>query len=283
MALTRARDHLILCGVLPEEMPESIEACRTRTDWLAFSLGLCEDVYATGAVSIHPPGEARPIRIEVCTTPDAIPAEVRTATPRLLTIPEDIQPAPELPPATPPKEEHVYSVSEIEDFMRGQEVVDDDARIRGLIIHEVFRGRDPAAVLRRYGIEDEGRAGEYTRLYEEFRRSPLVQGAVSDHCEVPFRAEIEGVIFTGFIDRLLRRPDGTWILIDYKTGRVDEARIREHALQMAVYRRAAEEILGEPVRTYLYSTDTGRFIEVEEENPEALLQAIREIEEGRAP
>ena len=283
VALTRARDHLILCGVLPEEMPESIEACRTRTDWLAFSLGLCEDVYATGAVSIHPPGEARPIRIEVCTTPDAIPAEVRTATPRLLTIPEDIQPAPELPPATPPKEEHVYSVSEIEDFMRGQEVVDDDARIRGLIIHEVFRGRDPAAVLRRYGIEDEGRAGEYTRLYEEFRRSPLVQGAVSDHCEVPFRAEIEGVIFTGFIDRLLRRPDGTWILIDYKTGRVDEARIREHALQMAVYRRAAEEILGEPVRTYLYSTDTGRFIEVEEENPEALLQAIREIEEGRAP
>ncbi len=286
VALTRARDHLILCGVLPDEVPESVAACKTRTDWLAFCLGLSEDVYAAGSASILPPGEARPIRIEVCTTPAAIPAEVRTAAPRLLAIPEDIQSAPEYLPVTPPEEEHIYSASEIEDFLRGQEVVDDDARVRGLIIHEVFRGRDPAAVLRRYGIEDAERAGEYIRLYEEFRRAPLVQGAVIDRCEVPFQARIEGVIFTGFIDRLLRRPDGTWLLIDYKTGRVDEAslaaKVQGHAIQMAVYRRAAEEILGEPVRVYLYFTDTGCFVEMDREISGVLQQAIHDIRGGRA-
>ncbi len=183
-------------------------------------------------------------------------------------------------------EERIYSVSELERYLRGQEVEDDDARTRGLIIHEVFRGRDIATVLRRYGVDDPGVAREYVSVYEKFWRSPVVQGAESDHCEVPFRARVAGVVFTGFIDRLLRRPDGTWILIDYKTGRVDDrdlpAKVREHALQMAVYRRAAEGILGGPVRTYLYFTDIGRFVEVpEDEGVLGLLrQAVRGIEES---
>ena len=285
VALTRARDHLVLCGVLPDAVPVSVAACRTRTDWLACCLGLCEDVYAAGGVEVLPPGEDRPLRIGVCTAPDAIPAEVRTAAPVLLTVPEDICPASErpLPPAALPAEEHVYSVSEIEGFLRGQEDRDGDARIRGLIIHEVFRGRDPAAVLRRYGIDDAGLAREYARLYEEFRGSPMVQGAGSDYCEVPFRARVGGVVFTGFIDRLLQRPDGTWILIDYKTGRVDEgnlpAKIQEHALQMAVYRRAAEGILGGPVRAYLYFTDTGRFVEAPADD-DGVVDALREAVSG---
>ena len=94
------------------------------------------------------------------------------------------------------------------------------------------------------------------------------------------------MIFTGFIDRLLRRPDGTWLLIDYKTGRVDEAslaaKVQGHAIQMAVYRRAAEEILGEPVRVYLYFTDTGCFVEMDREISGVLQQAIRDIRGGRA-
>ncbi|NLA32061.1 MAG: hypothetical protein GX880_09645, partial [Methanomicrobiales archaeon] len=79
---------------------------------------------------------------------------------------------------------------------------------------------------------------------------------------------------------------GTWLLIDYKTGRVDEAslaaKVQEHAIQMAVYRRAAEEILGEPVRVYLYFTDTGCFVEMDAEIPEVLQQAIHDIRGGRA-
>jgi RecB family exonuclease len=138
-------------------------------------------------------------------------------------------------------------------------------------------------VLRRYGIDDAGLAREYARLYEEFRGSPMVQGARSDYCEVPFRARVGGVVFTGFIDRLLQRPDGTWVLVDYKTGRVDEgnlpAKIQEHALQMAVYRRAAEGILGEPVRAYLYFTDTGRFVEAPADD-DGVVDALREAVSG---
>lgn len=164
--------------------------------------------------------------------------------------------------------------------------MEDDARLRGLIIHEVFQGRDPEVVLRRYGVDDVGLAREYARLYEEFLRSPMVQGAESDFCEVPFRARVGGVVFTGFIDRLLQRPDGTWVLVDYKTGHVDEEslpeRVQEHALQVAVYRRAAEGILGRPVGAYLYFTDTGHFVEVPADEDagvlEMLQQAIRGLE-----
>ncbi|MFY9170126.1 MAG: UvrD-helicase domain-containing protein [Candidatus Methanoculleus thermohydrogenotrophicum] len=291
VALTRARDHLVLCGVMPDAVPESVAACRTRTDWLTFCLGLCDDVYAAGSVEILPPGEDRPLRIRVCTAPDMIPAEIRTAAPHHLTVPEDLAPAAverPLTPAAPLAEEgeRVYSVSEIERYLRGQEEVEDDARLRGLIIHEVFQGRDPEVVLRRYGVDDVGLAREYARLYEEFLRSPMVQGAESDFCEVPFRARVGGVVFTGFIDRLLQRPDGTWVLVDYKTGHVDEEslpeRVQEHALQVAVYRRAAEGILGRPVGAYLYFTDTGHFVEVPADEDagvlEMLQQAIRGLE-----
>ena len=93
-----------------------------------------------------------------------------------------------------------------------------DATTRGLIVHEIFRGRDPGAVLRRYGVEDDGIAGEYQALYDRFRAAEVMQGVTSDHCEVPFRTSIGSAKFKGAIDRLVQRPDGTWVLIDYKTG-----------------------------------------------------------------
>jgi len=135
-------------------------------------------------------------------------------------------------------------------------------------------------VLRRYGM-DPARAGEYRELYDRFLASPLMQGIVRDHREVPFSARVNGFAFRGAIDRLVQRPDGAWALIDYKTGTPGDA--GDYAVQMAVYRHAAARILGDSVTPYLYFVDADRWVEVdvdEEQVFDAIERAVRGIEEG---
>lgn len=293
VALTRARDHLILCGVVPDSVPESVDACKTRADWLTYCLGLSVDVCDADEVEIFPPGEDRSIRIGVCTSPKIIPAEVKVAAPSRLTIPKnlqkvqiDLQPLREMEGGE--AEERIYRLNELERHLLDRYGVDryDDAEIRGQIIREVFRGRDPATVIRRYRVDDARLNQECDRAYEEFQGSYLVQGADRDYCDVSFHAKIGGALFAGTIDRLLRQSDGTWVLVDYKLGREDGMSMfrsaQESTFKAAICRRAAEEILGEPVRAYLYFTDTGRLVEVPEDDGivDLVRHVIQEIEGG---
>ncbi|HNT09085.1 PD-(D/E)XK nuclease family protein, partial [Methanoculleus sp.] len=208
-----------------------------------------------------------------------------------------------VPPILVDEEEHVYSASEIRQYLRCPLAYERqfrlnnptqpirevsgvmDAATRGLIVHEVFRGRDPGTVLRRYGVEDDGIAGEYQALYDRFRAAEVMQGVTSDHCEVPFRTSIGSAKFKGAIDRLVRRPDGTWVLIDYKTGiaGVDDipAKVEDYAVQLTIYRLAAEHVLGEMVRSFLYFVDSDRWVEVKGDGQKVLgeiLDAVSGIE-----
>ena len=128
---------------------------------------------------------------------------------------------------------------------------------------------------------DPGRAGELQDRYERFLASPLMQGRIADHCEVPFLAQVNGVSFKGSIDRLVQRPDGAWLLVDYKTG--TPGGIEEYAVQMTVYRHAAARILGRPVTPHLYFVEADRWVEVvidEEPVFVTIGQAVRGIEQG---
>ncbi|MDD3857021.1 MAG: PD-(D/E)XK nuclease family protein, partial [Methanoculleus sp.] len=239
------------------------------------------------------------LRIPLTLDPAAIPVNVQETSPVYLPLPDD-DVATEVPVSLFPagEEEHVYSASELEQYLRCPVEYErryrlglatppvraasagEDAMTRGLVVHEVFRGRDPAAVLRRYGM-DPGRAGEYRELYERFRASPLMQGNTRDHCEVPFLARVRGVACRGVIDRLAQRSDGAWVLIDYKTGTPGNA--GDYAVQMTVYRHAAGQILGQPVTAYLYFVDADRWMEVavdEERVFDTIEQAVRGIEQG---
>ncbi len=285
VAVTRARDHLVLCGERPAGAPETLAAAKTRMDWLAHCLGLSPEVYARGEAALGA------LRIPLTHDPAAIPVEVQEAAGVFITVPDDVPAAGQA--ATPPDGtgEHVYSASAIERYLRCPAEYGRCSRIpgiaaapdpitRGLVLHEVFRGRDPAAVLRRYGM-DAGRAAEYRELYERFRASPLMQGRIGDHCEVPFLARVNGVSFEGSIDRLVQRPDGAWILVDYKTG--TPGGVEDYALQMTVYHHAAARILGRPVTPYLYFVDADRWVEAamdEEQVFATIEQAVRGIEEG---
>ncbi|GHU66812.1 ATP-dependent helicase/nuclease subunit A [Clostridia bacterium] len=84
--------------------------------------------------------------------------------------------------------------------------------------------------------------------------------------EAPFNMRLpeEGIIVQGVID-LLFREEGGLVVADYKSGHFvpdrpgEEERIREtYGGQIAFYRRAAEQVFGEPVKeTFLYMTRVG--------------------------
>ena len=75
----------------------------------------------------------------------------------------------------------------------------------------------------------------------------------------------------------MQRPNGAWVLIDYKTG----APAGDHTIQMAIYRQAAAQILGGPVIPYLYFVDTDRWVDVDVDEERVFAEigrAVREIE-----
>jgi RecB family exonuclease len=72
--------------------------------------------------------------------------------------------------------------------------------------------------------------------------------------EQRFSIDVDGVSFVGAIDRMDRRPDGSYEIIDYKTSRrLPPLRYVERDLQLSVYYLAAWEIWGiRPDRLTLY-------------------------------
>ncbi|MBO4521629.1 MAG: UvrD-helicase domain-containing protein, partial [Methanomicrobium sp.] len=134
---------------------------------------------------------------------------------------------------------------------------------KGIIIHEIFAGADPKHVFDRYLVKDEAEIEEYRNCYEKFIGNTFVAGAQTLACELGFTVNIGGYIFSGSIDRLMRK-DGELMIIDYKTGsKVEESeRNSKYAVQMAVYQTAVREMCGQNARTFIYYTQTDEFGEV---------------------
>jgi ATP-dependent helicase/nuclease subunit A len=292
VAATRARDHLVLAGVRPEEFGMPLPDAPTRMDWLCQAVGLSEEAVGAGGVAV------REVVLRIVT---ALPEVGAAEEAEGVGTPAGDRPAFAPAEVAVAEEEHTYSVSEVERYLAcpreyaeayrsGLRDVRPPGRatVWGLVLHEVLRGRDPAAVCARYGVEDQDAVAECARIRARFMASPLMAGAVADHCEVPFRVRVGGVLFRGAIDRLVRTAAGEWVLVDYKTGRVREedvpAKAAGYAMQMAVYRRAAEEVLGATVHPLLYFTAPGLFVPVEGDGEEALartVRAVHAIEAGR--
>lgn len=73
-----------------------------------------------------------------------------------------------------------------------------------------------------------------------------------------------GIRLHGRIDRIDRLEDGTYEVVDYKTGASPEGRPlldRGRQLQPALYALVAKELLGAPVRggSYFYPTERARY------------------------
>lgn len=72
------------------------------------------------------------------------------------------------------------------------------------------------------------------------------------HTEESFEIHVGETTVVGRIDRIDRRPDGTVVIIDYKTGKARDQEDADKSLQLSLYAIAAEEKWGYKVGTLIF-------------------------------
>ncbi|MBN2734621.1 MAG: UvrD-helicase domain-containing protein [Methanomicrobiaceae archaeon] len=292
VAATRARDHLIMSGTEPKEIPGSYEACKTRMDYLMYSLfSLSEDGIKEG---VHDAGcKNTPCNIRITRSESMPQYPGADKKGRFIHLPEGIPESGNLGDSqnatkSSQKVTKTFSATEIETYLKSPEkhrknFVEKRTDIplregilqdvdRGKIVHEIFAGKDSASVLKKYRQDEEQNLGDFNGIFRKFMDSSFMKDARDSYCELAFTTTIGGYRFSGSIDRLVLKSDG-WYIIDYKTGeKKDED---SYLIQMAVYKKAAEDILGSSVRTFIYHTQTEEFTEISPDEKEILSLIIR--------
>ena len=116
-------------------------------------------------------------------------------------------------------------------------------------------------------LQDLGR-GYLRRAFEKGDlRKPLL-------LEQPFSLRVDGLRLTGRIDRVDRTPDGTYEVIDYKTGSAKRAVDLVKDLQLGVYALAARDVFRfDPLSLSYYYLETGEKVTVDK--PPARLEEDR--------
>ncbi|NJC22978.1 DNA helicase-2/ATP-dependent DNA helicase PcrA [Arthrobacter pigmenti] len=86
-------------------------------------------------------------------------------------------------------------------------------------------------------------------LTDNFKRSSWAARAPHD-IEIPVETRVDALVVRGRIDAVFQDDDGSWDLIDWKTGRPPGPRDRDaKAVQLAVYRLAWSRLLDVPLRS----------------------------------
>lgn len=244
VAMTRARDHLILSYVEGKNFPPK----NSRAAWLAAYL-LPKETVPSFTVATD---DGFSVEIPVLTgTSDA---DARTA------VPEPVSPV--LPAAYryAPKEEKEVQEEGLMSATRLNHPEPEvscgvsAAAVYGVVLHGVFQGQDAAMLCRKYRQSEEVRAS-VERSYAAFLCSPLMQDVVEEFCELPFSVEICGQPFTGVIDRLVRYANGNWRVIDYKSGShaaADETDLKNYRRQLRVYAAAVRQLFSGEVSACIY-------------------------------
>ena len=101
--------------------------------------------------------------------------------------------------------------------------------------------------------------------------------------EQPFSLRVDGLRLTGRIDRVDRHPDGSYEVIDYKTGSAKKAAELQRDLQLSVYALAAREVFRfDPLSLSYYYLETSERVTVDkpQERLEEDRQTIVNVAEG---
>jgi len=101
--------------------------------------------------------------------------------------------------------------------------------------------------------------------------------------EQPFSLRVDGLRLTGRIDRVDRHPDGSYEVIDYKTGSAKRAAELQRDLQLGVYALAAREVFRfDPLSLSYYYLETSERVTVDKprERLEEDRQTIVKVAEG---
>ncbi len=108
------------------------------------------------------------------------------------------------------------------------------------------------------GIDD---YADLRELIERFEAGPFADRP-PHRVEAPFALVLAGQVIRGRIDAVYREPDGSYLIVDWKTSRS----VHADPLQLALYRLAWAELNGIPleqVRAAFYYVRTARLVEPE--------------------
>ena len=295
VAATRARDHLILTASAPKEIPNSGEVCKTRAEWVLFFLlsGHNEDL--SEGIHIIGVGESTGT-IKISRSEHLPEYRANESKGKLITLPDGFKEPDsrfkfEINLESDEEKTHSHSATEILAFLAGEKshVLKEKKRFlenpllrknvkkseRGEIIHAIFAGEDAYSVFSKFALENAEKADDYIKLYRIFLETPLMKSSKRSFCELSFITNIGGHRFSGSIDRLVETQKG-WYIIDYKTGESMEN--HNYELQIAVYKKAAADILGIMPGAFIYHTDTGEFTEINPDMDAAELIIIKACE-----
>ena len=128
-------------------------------------------------------------------------------------------------------------------------------------------------MLRAKGVSGEDRKDKLTiierqadLLKEKGIWRNIVMPAADSYTELPFILEDKGSVYTGRIDRVIRR-DGLFEVYDYKTFPVKEEEtaylLKEYSKQLDIYGKAVKKLFGtEKVKSFIVFTNSGEVREV---------------------
>lgn len=89
VALTRARDHLIMSGTVPENLDLSMDLAKTRIEWIFPALGITGDAIEAGGMMLaSEDGESR-VRLTIISDPASLPAEIDQEIPELFLVSDE--------------------------------------------------------------------------------------------------------------------------------------------------------------------------------------------------
>jgi ATP-dependent helicase/nuclease subunit A len=117
-------------------------------------------------------------------------------------------------------------------------------------------------VLRKYGITDAAKVRELSGMYDRLMSEPMMTDAKAVYRELAFMAKVDGEVYKGRIDLLLQNEDGSWLVVDHKTGRFDgeigDEKLEDYRLQMEIYEKAIAELMKRKVGSSLWLVDEER-------------------------
>jgi len=91
-------------------------------------------------------------------------------------------------------------------------------------------------------LEDQKRRG--LKILEDFYEKDFaVSRVIPEFIERPFKLKIGDLVVEGRIDRIDKLPDGTYEVIDYKTGSAKDKSLKND-LQLSIYALACKEVFG---------------------------------------
>ncbi len=285
VALTRAADHLIMSGTTATPLPDG--AGSSRFDWILPALGIRDHTIRTGQVII--PGENGPSQeiAIICPEPDAaavsqkipplvVDPSLAGVTGRFIRIP--------LPRGS--RDGIPFLVTDLAGSIPcpGFAETRGEGAVFGSAVHEALRGKDPDLVIGEYGITDPGQGALIRSVFREFSSDPVISGMTGVERELAFTVVMDGIALTGRMDYIGLLPDGTWLVLDYKTGPVEVPGFGVHPayrFQVEVYRRAAGILGMTPVNGALYGVLDRNIIDLPPWDDTTFLMMLHSLVDGQ--